>query len=171
VELLKSENTENSIFNEVKRFLESQNKVTIEVKREIAGLVANRIQVALAREALALLEDGIVSKEDLEIALYAGPGFRFTSSGLLKIIDFGGLDVWNTVLQQLQPKIESSVRDFAEINDRVKVGDFGVKTGKGFFEYPGKGLDGYVIQRDETLLRHLLSTNPQLREEKEEVNK
>ncbi|KOO52201.1 3-hydroxyacyl-CoA dehydrogenase family protein [Viridibacillus arvi] len=162
VEMLKNNETEEKVYTDVKTFLESQNKVTIEVKREVAGLVANRIQVALAREALALLEDGVVSKEDLETALFAGPGFRFSSSGLLKIIDFGGLDIWNIVLDQLQPKVESSVRDFCVIKDRVQAGNIGVKSGKGFFEYPGKGFDSYVVERDESLVRHLLNTNPRL---------
>ncbi len=163
VELLKNDYTKDSVYAEVKQFLESQNKVTIHVKREVPGLVANRIQVALAREALTLLEEDVVSKEDLEAALHAGPGFRFASSGLLKIIDFGGLDVWNIVLHQLQPEIESTIREFDCVNTRVEAGEFGVKTGKGFFDYPGRGLDEYVISRDESLLNHLLNTNPQLK--------
>ncbi len=88
----------------MKTFFESINKTPIIIKREVPGLAANRMQVALAREALSLLEDGVLSKEDLEKTLYDGPGFRFAASGLLKIIDFGGLDVWSSVLQNLQKK-------------------------------------------------------------------
>lgn len=158
VELLPSEETSTQIVDDIKTFFESINKTPIIIKREVPGLAANRIQVALAREALSLLEDGVLSKEDLEKTLYDGPGFRFAASGLLKIIDFGGLDVWSSVLQNLQKEIESEVRDFSIINDLVQKKAIGVKTGKGFFEYPNKGFDEFVLQRDSELLKHLLNT-------------
>ncbi|QCR32579.1 3-hydroxyacyl-CoA dehydrogenase family protein [Lysinibacillus sp. SGAir0095] len=159
IELLALDETAPHIVDEVKTFFESINKTPIIIKREVPGLAANRIQVALAREALSLLEDGIVSKEDLEKTLYDGPGFRFSASGLLKIIDFGGLDVWSVVLQNLQKEIESGQREYSTIKNLVEEQSLGVKTGKGFFEYPGKGFDAYVLQRDTELLKHLISTH------------
>ncbi|MEK4255389.1 3-hydroxyacyl-CoA dehydrogenase family protein [Ureibacillus sp. FSL K6-2830] len=158
VELLALEETAPEILDKVKTFFESIDKTPIIVKKEIPGLVANRIQVALAREALSLLEDGIVSKEDLEKTLYDGPGFRFSASGLLKIIDFGGLDVWQIVLRNLQKEIESGEREYSSLNTLVENNQLGVKNGKGFFEYPGKGFDEYVLQRDSELLKHLINT-------------
>lgn len=155
VELLRAPDTSDEVFKTVKEFMETMKKVTIEVRKEVPGLVANRIQVALAREALSLLEDGVVSEEDLEDAIFAGPGFRFSSSGLLKIMDFGGLDVWAIVLEQLQSKIESEVRAFPSLRNKVSVGNLGVKSSKGYFEYPGKGLDEYVIERDRSLIQQL----------------
>lgn len=171
VELLRTEHTREEVFNEVKAFLEQNGKVTIEVKKEVAGLVANRIQVAMAREALSLIEDGVVSEEDLDTAIFDGPGFRFSSSGLLKIIDFGGLDIWKVVLEELQPKIESQSRKFSIIEDRVADGSIGVKTGAGFYEYPGKGFNEYVMERDKKLVQHLLNTHPELKKKKEETAK
>lgn len=159
VELLKAPETSQEVFNEVDAFMKKVGKVTIEVKKEVPGLVANRIQTALAREALALLEDGIVSEEDLENAIFAGPGFRFSSSGLLKIMDFGGLDVWSIVLDQLQPALESNIREFEILKDKVRTNKFGVKTAEGFFGYPGKNMDGYVIERDRSLVQQLNTFN------------
>ncbi|MFJ7647514.1 3-hydroxyacyl-CoA dehydrogenase family protein [Lysinibacillus sp. NPDC097279] len=155
VELLKGPDTKQETYDEVDALMQQVGKVTIKVQVEVPGLVANRIQVALAREALALLEDGVVSEQDLEKAIFAGPGFRFASSGLLKIIDFGGLDVWGIVLDQLQPAIESKVRSYSVINDKTEQGYLGVKSSKGFFDYPGKGLDEYVIERDRSLIQQL----------------
>lgn len=155
VELLKGPETKQETYDKVDDFMRKMGKVTIKVRREVPGLVANRIQVALAREALSLLEDGIVSEQDLENAIFAGPGFRFASSGLLKIMDFGGLDIWHIVLEQLQPAIESEVRSFNVIKKKTEQGDLGVKSSKGFFEYPGKGLDEYVIERDRALIQQL----------------
>lgn len=158
VELLALEETNPEVMHQVKTFFESIDKTPIIVQKEVPGLVANRIQVAIAREALSLLDDGVVSKEDLEKTLYDGPGFRFSASGLLKIIDFGGLDVWSIVLQNLQREIESSEREYDCLNTLVVNNQLGVKTGKGFFEYPGKGFDEYVLQRDSELLKHFIHT-------------
>lgn len=159
VELLPIEETSTQVVNDMKTFFESINKTPIIIKREVPGLAANRMQVALASEALSLLEDGVLSKEDLEKTLYDGPGFRFAASGLLKIIDFGGLDVWSSVLQNLQKEIESEVREFTIIKDLVENNALGVKRGKGFFEYPNKGFDEFVLQRDSELLKHLINTH------------
>ncbi|MEK4231291.1 3-hydroxyacyl-CoA dehydrogenase family protein [Solibacillus sp. FSL H8-0538] len=159
VELLELPETEQGVLRKVHTLFESIGKTPIIVHKEVAGLVANRIQVALTREALSLLEDGVVTKEDLEKTILDGPGFRYATSGLLKIIDFGGLDIWDKVLGNLQGEIESSVRPFSVIKDLVNEQAYGVKTGKGFFEYPGKGFDELVLQRDKELLKHLLTTH------------
>lgn len=66
VELLPLEETSTQVVNDMKTFFESINKTPIIIKCEVPGLAANRMQVALAREALSLLEDGVLSKEDLE---------------------------------------------------------------------------------------------------------
>ncbi|PYF06102.1 3-hydroxyacyl-CoA dehydrogenase family protein [Ureibacillus chungkukjangi] len=155
VELLKGPETNQESYDEVNALMEKVGKVTIEVRKEKPGLVANRIQTALAREALSLLEEGVVSEKDLESAIFAGPGFRFATSGLLKIMDFGGLDVWDIVMEQLQPEIESNVCSFSVIKEKTEQGHLGVKASKGFFEYPGKGLDHYVIERDRSLIQQL----------------
>ncbi|ERN51182.1 3-hydroxyacyl-CoA dehydrogenase family protein [Alkalihalophilus marmarensis] len=156
VELLKGKETSEEVYEQVKQFLEEQNKVTINVKKEVAGLVANRIQIAMAREVLALWSEGVATASDLDVAITSGPGFRLATSGLLEIIDFGGADVWARVLEQLQPKIESSKTVNPQLLEQVETGKYGVKTGEGFFQYPGKSFDEYALDRDTKLLRQLL---------------
>lgn len=159
VELLTLPTTDADVLQTAKQLLEDVHKTPVVIKKELPGLAANRIQVALAREALSLLEDGVISKEDLEKVIYDGPGFRYATSGLLKIIDFGGLDVWEKVLHNLTKEIDSSTRTFDVMQQLVNEKAYGVKTGKGFFEYPGKGFDELVMQRDQELIQHLLTTH------------
>lgn len=159
VELLQLPITEVGIIEEVKVFLENVQKTPVVIKKELPGLAANRIQVALAREALSLLEDGVISKDDLEKVIFDGPGFRYATSGLLKIIDFGGLDVWEKVLHNLTTEIDSSTRTFNVLEQLVKDQAYGVKSGRGFFDYPAKGFDELVLQRDKELIKHLLTTH------------
>lgn len=166
VELLSGEHTAPEVMTKVHAFFEKINKTPVTIKKELPGLVANRIQTALAREALALVEDGVISMDDLEKVLFDGPGFRYATSGLLKIMDFGGLDVWDKVLTNLQGEIESSVRPFPMIKERVAKEKYGIKTGEGFFTYPGGSFDELVLVRDGELLQHLLHTHHMQKEEK-----
>lgn len=155
VELLRGSDTTDQVYRKVELLFKKINKITIEVKKEVSGLVANRIQTAIAREALSLLEDDVISEDDLEKVMIAGLGFRYTTSGILKIMDFGGLDIWHTVLTQLQTEIESEIRVFPTLINKVEKGEFGVKTTRGFFDYPDKGLDDYVVERDRQLIQQL----------------
>lgn len=156
VELLVADETEAEVYDTVKQFLHSHSKVTIDVKKEVPGLVANRIQVAMAREVLSLLEDGVASPEDLDLAITNGPGFRLSLSGLLEIIDFGGIDVWSEVIKQLQPEIASHTNSYQTIHEKIASDHLGVKTGVGFYEYPNQSFDEYILNRDAKLLRQLI---------------
>jgi len=157
VELLTSDETDEAIYEVTKDFLESIGKVTIRVKRETPGLVANRIQAAMVREVLTLLEEDIAEASDLDKAITSGPGFRLSTSGVLELMDFGGIDVWSKVMEELQPVIASEIKQFESLQSRVESGNLGVKTGQGFSDYPGRSFDSYLLERDRTLLKHLMN--------------
>lgn len=155
VELLRLESTSNETFEKTKEFYEQCGKVTIEVKKEVPGLVANRIQIAMAREVFSLYEQEVASAEDIDKAITAGPGFRLSVSGLLEIADLGGLDIWFLVLQHLLQFIDSGKEPNQILSQKIKENKLGAKNGIGFYEYPGKNFDHYVFQRDRKLLKQL----------------
>jgi 3-hydroxybutyryl-CoA dehydrogenase len=159
VELLRIESTSDDTYNKIKEFHEQCGKVTIEVKKEVPGLIANRLQMAMAREIFSLYEQKVASPEDIDKALSAGPGFRLSMGGFLQIADFGGLDIWLAVSQQLLPHIDSSREPNVTITEKVKQNQLGVKSGQGFFQYPGEDLDAYTFARDEKLLKQLKFLN------------
>jgi 3-hydroxybutyryl-CoA dehydrogenase len=156
VEMLQTDETDPQAYSKVKQFLTGCGKVTIDVNKELPGLVANRIQIAMAREVLSLLEEGVASQEDIDLAVAFGPGFRLAQSGLLEIMDFGGLDVWVKVMEQLQPVIASGEKEYPTLASKVESGKFGVKNGEGFFSYPNGSMDDYIFKRDEKLIDQLL---------------
>ncbi|USK47995.1 3-hydroxyacyl-CoA dehydrogenase family protein [Bacillus sp. CMF12] len=161
VELLQTDETDPAVYAKVKQFLTQCGKVTIDVKKELPGLVANRIQIAMAREVLSLLEDDVATKEDIDRAVAYGPGFRLAQSGLLEIMDFGGLDVWVKVMEQLQPAIASGIKEYPALESKVDAEKFGVKSGEGFFSYPNGSMDDYIFERDEKLIDQLLLKSKQ----------
>jgi len=70
-------------------FYESVGKVTIEVQREVPGHVANRLQAALWREVIHLVTTGVASVEDVDTAVWAGPGLRWAAMGPTELFHLG----------------------------------------------------------------------------------
>jgi len=81
VELLASEKTADGVMEAAEAFYKQVGKVTIRVKREVPAHVANRLQAALWREAIYLVESGVASVEDVDKAVWAGPGLRWAAMG------------------------------------------------------------------------------------------
>ena len=71
-------------------FFEGCGKVTITLKREVMAHVANRLQAALWREAIHLVEAGVASVEDVDKAVWAGPGLRWAVMGPHMLLNLGG---------------------------------------------------------------------------------
>ena len=65
--------------------------------RTFPGLVANRLQQGVAREAFSIIEQGIAEPEDVDKALKFGAAFRYATTGPLEVADMGGLDIWLVV--------------------------------------------------------------------------
>ena len=81
VELLANERTDPDALATAEAFYEAVGKVTIRIRREVPGHVANRLQAALWREAIHLVESGVASVEDVDKAVWAGPGLRWAAMG------------------------------------------------------------------------------------------
>ena len=81
VELIVNERTAAGVLEAAEAFYAGVGKVTIRVEREVPGHVANRLQAALWREAIHLVESGVASVEDVDKAVWAGPGLRWAAMG------------------------------------------------------------------------------------------
>ena len=90
VELVHGRNTDPAIVERVKRFFEGLGKIPVVLKMEVPGHIANRLAAALWREAIDLVIRGVASVEDVDKALYAGPGIRWAFMGQHMIYHLGG---------------------------------------------------------------------------------
>lgn len=81
VELLANEKTATDVLEQAEAFYQGVGKITIRVNKEVPAHVANRLQAALWREALSLVENGVASVEDVDKAVWAGPGLRWAAMG------------------------------------------------------------------------------------------
>lgn len=122
------------------------------VNRDVPGFVVNRLQLALYREALDLVEKGIVSPEDVDAVLKYGLGFRWSCLGALETMDFGGVDVFGKVAEYLIPDLCDSHEVPKLLADAVAQGHLGVKVGQGFYSYTPEEAATKTRLRDERLL-------------------
>jgi 3-hydroxyacyl-CoA dehydrogenase len=89
VEVMGNERTAAGVVDAARAFYESIGKVTIEVKREVPGHIANRLQAALWREAIHLVLEGVASVDDVDTAVWAGPGLRWAVMGPTLLFHLG----------------------------------------------------------------------------------
>jgi 3-hydroxyacyl-CoA dehydrogenase len=92
VEVMGNDRTDAGVVDAARAFYESVGKVTIEVRREVPGHVANRLQAALWREAIHLVNEGVASVHDVDVAVAAGPGLRWAVMGPTLLFHLGGDD-------------------------------------------------------------------------------
>lgn len=90
VELYVNERTRSDVLARASDFYESCGKVTITLKREVMGHVANRLQAALWREAISMVAQGVATLKDIDTAVSAGPGLRWAVMGPHMLLNLGG---------------------------------------------------------------------------------
>lgn len=129
----------------VETLLRACGKKTIRVLRNLPGLIANRIQQGIAREVFALIESGAASAEDIDNALKYGPAFRYATTGQLEIADFGGIDIWCAVGDNLLPEISAAQTASDLLRRKIAENKLGLKTGEGFFSY-GEGRSAEITR-------------------------
>lgn len=90
VELVPGRQTDLKLVGSIKIFFEGLGKIPVLLKKEAPGHIANRLAAALWREAIEIVVRGIASVEDVDKALYAGPGIRWALMGQHLIYHLGG---------------------------------------------------------------------------------
>ena len=89
VEVLGNKKTQEGVVEDACAFYEAVGKVTIKLHKEKNGHVANRLQAAIWREAISLVAEGVASVEDVDKAVWAGPGLRWATMGPTMLFHLG----------------------------------------------------------------------------------
>lgn len=153
IEIIKGDKTSAAIAQTIYELALSIKKKPVIVNQDVPGFVANRIQFAVLREALDLVQRDVVSKEGIDDIMKYGLGFRYACLGPIEVVDFGGLDTFHHISEYLMQDLCDS-HDVPELLEQCyKEGNLGVKTKKGFYDY-SDGKDVIATeQRDEKLLK------------------
>jgi 3-hydroxyacyl-CoA dehydrogenase len=152
IEVIRGQATDDATVEVLTDLIMKIHKVPVLVKKDVPGFLGNRLQYALMREAIALLNEGVASAEDIDTMIKAGIGFKFPVMGPLETIDMAGLDLYHRVSQYLYKNLDSASSPPAIIEERVKNNELGLKTGKGFYDYSGMDVNKLMGQRISKLL-------------------
>jgi len=155
VEIIKGEKTSEDILQRTKHFLETVGKEPIFVLKDIPGFIGNRLQFALNREAFSLVARGVASVEDVDKAVKASFGFRSPILGPIETMDHAGLDTYAAIADYLYKDLNKSKRTFNMVNTLIKDGNFGLKTGKGLYQYEKERIEEIKKIRDQNYLKLL----------------
>ena len=130
-------------------------KRPVRLEREVLGFLGVRMQQAVVREAVALLERGAASAEDIDLAVRASFGIRFPVIGPLESADATGLDVIASIHSYLLRDLDRSEEPQRPLRELVSAGALGIKTGRGFFDWSARDPEVTLRRRDEELVRRL----------------
>ena len=155
VEVIKGAETSDPTCEVLIDLLKLMQKQPILVQKDVPGFVASRLQFAVVREALHLVEQGIASPADIDAVMKHGLGLRWALLGPLEIADLGGLDIFNTVGSYVAKSMSNATDSPKVLQDLVAEGKLGAKTGSGFYDYPPGKANALIAERDEKLLEIL----------------
>lgn len=159
VEVIKGRLTSTDVFERVAALLEQVGKVPVRVRKDIPGFLGNRLQHALQREAVYLLEQGVCEPEDLDNVVKHGFGLRYALMGPMERADLGGIDVTYAVQKYLLPYLDARPTPSPILAEKVERNELGIKTGRGFYTWTRQKIADTVERRDKALLKIIRSIN------------
>ena len=140
VEVVRSVHTDVALAEKVGDFMRSLGKRPVQVKRDVIGFLGNRIQGALMREALWLIEQGVASPEDVDATVRLSFGFRYAAAGPIVQKEHSGWDTTCAVAKIIYPDLCNADGPPPILQRNVDEGRIGFKTGRGFFDWNGQSI-------------------------------
>jgi len=155
VEVVMSPYTSEQTAQTLLEFLRRCGKKPALVRKDLPGQLANRILQGMIREATNLVEQGVATPEDVDNAIKNGLGIRLPAWGVIEHIDAVGLDLCLNVQNSVLPALNNEPHAVQLFADKVKQGDLGVKTGKGFYDWNKRSIDDLKQLRDNFIIQTL----------------
>lgn len=155
VELVPHPESLPSMVEEIRALLVRCGKAPVIVRKEIDGFIGNRLAFALQREAMALVEQGVATPEDIDTVAKTGFGRRIPVTGIFGTADLGGLDVYLEICRSLFPQLNADRTVPMQLKRRVGHGHLGVKTGCGWNAYTPEQIAALTDVLTRELIRQL----------------
>jgi 3-hydroxybutyryl-CoA dehydrogenase len=139
VEVALGQDSDPDLGQQVCDFYRAAGKKPVLVRRDIPGFLANRIQHALMREALDLIDRGIASPEDVDTAVRYSFGFRYAAAGPVLQKEISGWDSMAQAASEIYPSLSNTQHLARCVTDLMAQGRTGMKAGAGFTTWtPGQ---------------------------------
>ena len=152
VEVIAGEHTDPGVVERTRRIVADCGLIAVLVDKEVPGFVHNRLLYAVLREAVSLVEKGVVSPEELDKCFKWGLGLKLAVIGPMELLDVAGLDIYAAVAGYLNADLDNSARVPDYIAEKVQANRFGMKTGEGIYQYTPQKLGALRAERAAKLL-------------------
>lgn len=153
VEVVRGPETAEEVMQTVMQLHTECGKTPVRMERYIPGFIVNRMQGALTREVVHLLENQYCTPEDLDLAVKTSLMPRGMLLGLVERMDFAGLDMMVNGLTNKSYQPAPDPGQPKMFFDAVARGDLGAKTGKGLYDYSHLSYEELLQQRDRMLMQ------------------
>ena len=135
VEVVRHQSTSDDTVATVMDLLRDVGKRPVLVQREVPGFISVRLQFALLREALSLVQSGVATPQDVDTVIKTSIGRRWAVAGVFEVLELAGWDLAEAIATSLLPHLENSTQVPQLLREKVQRQELGVKTGKGFYEW------------------------------------
>ena len=135
VEVIRTEWTAESTMTDMMDVLEQVGKTPVRVEKDVAGFIGNRLQHALWREAISLVEKGVCDAAAVDTVINSSFGRRLAVLGPLANADLVGTDLTLAIHETVLADLENSGEPSPYLRQLVARGDLGMKSGKGFYAW------------------------------------
>ena len=159
VEIVRGPKTLDKVMDKVTAFHTGCGKTAVRMEKFIHGFIVNRMQSAMTREVLYLVENGYCTAEDIDLAVKTSLMPRGLLLGLVQRMDFNGLDMVANGINNKKFTPSPVVKHPKFIFDHVESGEYGVKSGKGLYDYSHRSQVETLNERDKLLLKSVALAN------------
>lgn len=154
VEVIRTEWTSESTIEETVNLLDTAGKTPVRVEKDVAGFIGNRLQHAMWREAIYLVESGVCTAEAVDQVVNSSFGRRLSVLGPLANADLVGTDLTLDIHENVLADLDSRPAPSPYLRELVEAGKLGMKSGEGFMNWTPEQADE-VRQRVAAHLRRL----------------
>ncbi|MEU0470156.1 3-hydroxyacyl-CoA dehydrogenase NAD-binding domain-containing protein [Amycolatopsis sp. NPDC006131] len=162
VEVSRSDETDPAAVSRLTGLLERLGKIPV-VCGPAAGYIVPRLQALVMNEAARMVEEGVASAADIDLAVRAGLGPRFSVLGPLEFIDWGGGDILYYASRYLAARLGDRFRHPDVIEENMAAGRRGLRDGAGFYTFDPGGVPAYRAARMREFAELFRLREPELR--------
>jgi len=155
VEVIRGEETHEPLMDVVTEVMRSLGKIPVRVNRDVPGFIGNRLQHAMWREALHLVESGVASAEDVDRVARLTFGLRLPAVGPMENMDLVGLDLVELIHDYLFRDLSNAPEPLPALKERVRDGKLGMKAGEGFYDWSRRDGKALIERRDRQIVQQL----------------
>jgi 3-hydroxybutyryl-CoA dehydrogenase/5-formyl-3-hydroxy-2-methylpyridine 4-carboxylate dehydrogenase len=135
IEVIPGERTSEEAIEAAKGLIDRIGYYPSLLRKEVPGFVENRVLYAIMRECLALVDEGVIDAEELDLNVKWGIGYKLAVIPPMQLLDVAGLDIYESVANYLNSDLSTQSGVSETITKLTGEGKLGLKTGGGLFQY------------------------------------